>query len=210
MAAISGSMGCPPRPRRRRAPRGKRAARTVAMGRGIAAGIIVGRPVAGREVNEMDRTVATEETDASAAKPAPVLSVRNLHTYFSTAEGVVKAVNGVNLDLYADRTLGLVGESGSGKSVAALSILKLIQSPGRVVAGEVDFEGRDLLKLKDEQLRQVRGKDVAIIFQDSPSGLNPTMRVGWQVEEAVIAHDLVKQVRSDRQALNALREAGIP
>src|SRR5262249_39818264 len=67
-----------------------------------------------------------------------------------------------------------------------------------------------LLKLKDEQLRQVRGKDVAIIFQDSPSGLNPTMRVGWQVEEAVLAHDLVKQVRSDRQALNALREAGIP
>src|SRR5262249_29953510 len=96
---------------------------------GIAAGIIGWRPGAGREVNEMDRTVAPDETDARAApKPAPALSVRNLHTYFSTTEGVVKAVNGINLDLYPDRTLGLVGESGSGKSVAALSILKLIQS----------------------------------------------------------------------------------
>ncbi|MEX0658862.1 MAG: ABC transporter ATP-binding protein [Egibacteraceae bacterium] len=119
----------------------------------------------------------------------PVLSVRGLRTEFVTDEGVVHAVSGVSFDVYPGETLGVVGESGSGKSVSVLSILGLVpQPPGRIVGGQAVYEGRDLLGLRDRELRQIRGKDIAMVFQDPTTSLNPVLRVGVQIAEAVRVH----------------------
>ncbi|MEA2683913.1 MAG: oligopeptide transport system ATP-binding protein [Chloroflexota bacterium] len=137
----------------------------------------------------------------------PILQVKNLRTDFFTDDGVVKAVRDVSFDLMPGETLGIVGESGCGKSVTALSILGLVQPPGKIVGGEVLLRGQDLLKLSPSEMRDVRGKDVAMIFQDPLSSLNPVLKVGFQIEEAMLAHreartgihqravDLLKQVR---------------
>ncbi len=119
----------------------------------------------------------------------PLLSIRGLVTQFDTADGTVRAVDGVSYDVYPGETVGVVGESGSGKSVTVMSVLGLIpQPPGRVAAGEVLLEGRDLLKLSDEDFRDVRGKDVAMIFQDPMTSLNPVLTVGSQIAEAIEVH----------------------
>ena len=144
------------------------------------------------------------------SKSAPVLSVRNLHTHFFIPEGRVMAVNGVSFDLMPGSTLGIVGESGSGKSVMALSLLRLIQPPGRILRGEVWFEGRNLLELPEAELCQIRGKDIAMILQGSATSLNPIMRVGWQVQETVLSHEQVQQRIASGLAMEALRRAGIP
>jgi peptide/nickel transport system ATP-binding protein len=138
----------------------------------------------------------------------PILEVRNLSTHFFTDDGEVKAVRGVNFSVAPGETLGIVGESGCGKSVTAMSVLGLVQRPGKVVNGEILFKGRDLLKLTGEELRNIRGRDIAMIFQDPLSSLNPVLRVGFQIDEAMYAHgkipkdqvkvrgiDLLKQVR---------------
>src|SRR6476660_92036 len=123
------------------------------------------------------------------AADRPVLEVKNLKTYFYTPDGVVKAVNGVSYTLDDGESLGLVGESGCGKSVSALSLMRLIPTPpGRIVEGEVVFEGRDLLKLSDENIRRVRGNDIAMIFQDPMTSLNPVLTIGRQIAEAVELH----------------------
>ncbi|MDP9405350.1 MAG: ABC transporter ATP-binding protein [Actinomycetota bacterium] len=120
----------------------------------------------------------------------PVLSVRDLVTEFKTADGVVHAVDHVSYDLYPGETLGVVGESGSGKSVTVMSILGLIpQPPGRIVGGEVIFGGRDLLKLSQQELQRIRGGDIAMIFQDPISSLNPVLTVGDQISEALLTHN---------------------
>ena len=118
-----------------------------------------------------------------------LLSVENLKTYFHTRNGVVRAVDGISFSLSPGETLGIVGESGSGKSVAMYSLLGLIPSPpGRIEDGRADFEGRDLLHTTESDLRTVRGRRIAMIFQDPMTALNPYMKVGAQVMEPLMLH----------------------
>jgi oligopeptide transport system ATP-binding protein len=119
----------------------------------------------------------------------PLLEVKNLQTYFFGGEGTVKAVDGVSFDVQEGETLGLVGESGCGKSVSALSILRLIPNPpGEIMSGEIFFEGRDLLKLSDEEIRRVRGNRIAMIFQEPMTSLNPVLTIGRQIAEPMEVH----------------------
>jgi oligopeptide/dipeptide ABC transporter ATP-binding protein len=121
--------------------------------------------------------------------PEPVLAVRDLVVEFVTEDGIVKAVDGVDWEIYPGEVLGIVGESGSGKSVSTLTLLGLIpQPPGRIVRGEAIFKGRDLLKLKKKALRTVRGREMAMIFQDPMTSLNPVLTIGDQLSEAVKTH----------------------
>ena len=121
--------------------------------------------------------------------PEPVLSIRDLVVEFGTEDGVVKAVDGITYDLYPGETLGIVGESGSGKSVSTMSLLGLIpQPPGRVVRGEAMFKGEDLLKVSKKELRRIRGNEIALIFQDPMTSLNPVLKIGAQVGEAIKTH----------------------
>ena len=142
----------------------------------------------------------------------PVLSIRDLAVQFSTDDGVVKAVDGITYDVYAGETLGIVGESGSGKSVSTMSILGLIpQPPGKIVSGEAVFKGRDLLKLSKREIRRVRGNDVAMVFQDPMTSLNPVLKVGYQLGEAINAHHPEKKRNEVRdRAISLLRIVGIP
>jgi ABC-type dipeptide/oligopeptide/nickel transport system ATPase component len=117
-----------------------------------------------------------------------LLSVKNLRTYFYTEEGTVKAVDGVSFDIKRDEILGLVGETGCGKSVSALSILKLIRHPGKIMSGQILFEGRDLVPLTEEQIRRIRGNDITMIFQDPLNSLNPVLKVGDQISEVYLLH----------------------
>jgi peptide/nickel transport system ATP-binding protein/oligopeptide transport system ATP-binding protein len=118
----------------------------------------------------------------------PILSVRNLTTRFHTLDGVVHAVNGIDLDVFPGETLGLVGESGCGKSVTALSILQLLRCPPAQIKGEVFFEGRDLLKLKPDEVRKIRGSAISMIFQEPMTSLNPVLPIGEQIAEAIRLH----------------------
>jgi oligopeptide/dipeptide ABC transporter ATP-binding protein len=121
--------------------------------------------------------------------PEPLLSLRDLVVEFKTEDGVVHAVDGVSYDLFPGETLGIVGESGSGKSVSTLALLGLIpQPPGRIVSGTANFKGRDLLRLKKKELRHVRGNEVAMVFQDPMTSLNPVLTVGRQLGEAIKTH----------------------
>ena len=141
----------------------------------------------------------------------PLLSVRDLVVSFDTAGGEVHAVNGVTLDVRAGEAVGLVGESGSGKSVTSLSIMGLLPKPaGRVVSGEILFEGLDLTRASDKALRQLRGKDIAMVFQDPMSSLNPVLTIGEQVEEIVRAHERVGRAAARDRAADLLRSVGIP
>src|SRR5436305_7487146 len=147
--------------------------------------------------------------------PSPILQVKDLQTQFLTHDGIVKAVDGVTFDLYPGESLGIVGESGSGKSVTALSLLRLVPDPGKVVGGKVLFRNQDLLQITDEEIREIRGRDIAMIFQDPQSSLNPVLKVGFQIDEAMIAHgkprseartrtiDLLKRVRIPAAASRA-------
>ena len=118
----------------------------------------------------------------------PILQVQDLHTYFTTREGTVKAVNGVSFQLQEDTILGLVGESGSGKTVTALSILQLVPFPGKIVKGHVWYRGQDLLAMKPDHLRRIRGKEISLVFQDAIAALNPVIPIGKQVEEVLLEH----------------------
>jgi len=118
----------------------------------------------------------------------PVLSVRDLNTWFHTPRGVVRAVAGVSFDVGAGETLGLVGESGSGKSVTAMSVLRLVASPGRIESGSIVLDGQDVLALDPERLRRMRGSGAGMVFQNPMTALNPAFTVGWQLTEALRAH----------------------
>jgi oligopeptide/dipeptide ABC transporter ATP-binding protein len=144
--------------------------------------------------------------------PEPVLSIRNLVVEFRTEDGVVHAVDDISYDVYPGETLGIVGESGSGKSVSTMSILGLIpQPPGRIASGTAMFKGKDLLKMKKRELRRVRGDEVAMIFQDPMTSLNPVLKVGYQLGEAIKTHypkqpnDKVKS-----RVIDLLRLVGVP
>jgi oligopeptide/dipeptide ABC transporter ATP-binding protein len=140
----------------------------------------------------------------------PLLSIRGLRTYFYTESGVAKAVDGVDLDIARGEVLGLVGESGSGKSVTALSVLRLIPDPpGRIEAGEILFNGQDLLTLPWEQMRAIRGKDISMVFQEPMTSLNPVFTIGMQVMEVILAHEHVSTEEARRRAIDILTEVGI-
>ena len=139
-----------------------------------------------------------------------LLSVQGLTTAFATDEGDVVAVEDVSFDLEAGKVTALVGESGCGKSAAALSLMRLIRPPGRIVKGSVWLEGRDLLRLPEAQMRLVRGKRLAMIFQEPTASLNPTMRIGAQVAEALSAHASVTPGEAKQKAIDALAQVGIP
>src|ERR1044071_7728689 len=122
-------------------------------------------------------------------KSETILSVRDLQTHFYSEEGVVKAVDGISFDLKRGETLGIVGESGSGKSVTNLSILRLIPyPPGKIVGGEVLFDDKDLMKISAQEIRQIRGKRIAMIFQDPMTSLNPFMTISAQLMEITQLH----------------------
>jgi oligopeptide/dipeptide ABC transporter ATP-binding protein len=139
-----------------------------------------------------------------------LLEVRNLHTYFQTREGLVCAVEGVSFYLDRGELLGLVGESGCGKSITAVSIMRLVAPPGKIVAGEILFEGRDLLKLSNAEMRSMRGNDVAMIFQDPMTSLNPVFTVGEQIAEALRLHRKLSRKAARAAAVEAMREVSIP
>ncbi len=141
----------------------------------------------------------------------PLLQVKDLRTYFYTEGGVVKAVDGVSFDVEEGEIVGLVGESGCGKTVTALSILRLIPTPpGRIVGGEVWFEGQDLLRLRDGEIRHVRGNKIAMIFQEPMTSLNPVLTIGRQITEALELHLKMDQRAARRRAIELLDMVRIP
>ena len=130
----------------------------------------------------------------------PLLEVRHLKTYFSTVRGEVRAVDDVSFALRQGEVLALVGESGCGKSVTALSLMRLVARPGKIVGGEMLFEGRDLLRLSEAEMRSLRGDDIAMIFQDPMTSLNPVYTVGEQIAEAIRLHRKVSRKEAWNQA----------
>lgn len=146
-----------------------------------------------------------------SAVQEPILSVQDLHTEFAADYGLVRAVNGVSFDLYPGETLGIVGESGSGKSVTSVSVLGLIPSPpGRISGGRILYKGKDLVGMGDEELGRIRGKDISMIFQDPMTSLNPLMRIGEQVSEALELHRNLDRKAARAKAVEMLAAVGIP
>lgn len=144
-------------------------------------------------------------------KENSLLGIQNLKTYFYTYKGVVKALEGVNLRIGANEILGLVGETGCGKTVTGLSILRLIDSPGKIIGGEIVFGGEDLLKLSENEMSErIRGKKISMIFQEPRSSLNPTYTVGSQISEAIRLHQRVDKREAMRRAVSILRQTGMP
>ena len=141
----------------------------------------------------------------------PLVQVRDLKTYFKTEAGIVKAVNGVDFDIQTGEVLGLVGESGSGKSVTALSILRLIPDPpGKIAGGSILYKGRDLLKLSWDEIRQIRGKEISMIFQEPMTSLNPVFTIGRQVMEVILEHEHVSKKEAFDRSVEMLDVVGIP
>ena len=146
----------------------------------------------------------------SAAAPAPLLEIRDLHTHFFTPRGVMKAVNGVSLAVRRGEILAVVGESGCGKSVTAMSVLKLIATPpGRIVKGEILFEGRDLVPLTDRAMQEVRGEGIGMIFQEPMTSLNPVLTVGEQIAETLIRHKRLSRREAREKAVDLLDLVGL-
>src|SRR5215510_10192405 len=141
---------------------------------------------------------------------AHLLEVRNLQTHFPTRAGLVRAVDGVSFHLDRGELLGLVGESGCGKSMTALSVMRLIAPPGKIVNGEILFDGKDLLKLSDSEMRGMRGDDIAMIFQDPMTSLNPVYTVGEQIAEALRLHRKLSRSEARKATIEAMREVAIP
>ena len=144
------------------------------------------------------------------SKDGNLLEVKNLRTYFESDDGVVKAVDGISFQLKRGETLGIVGESGSGKSVTNLSIIRLIQEPGKIVAGEVIFNGDDLLLLPNEAIRKIRGRRIAMIFQDPMTSLNPFMKISRQLMEMTELHLGHTKSQARTHAIRMLETVGIP
>ena len=161
-------------------------------------------------------TVTSERTTGSPApadisNQAPLLVVDGLRTYFDLRHGVVKAVDGVSFALAAHETLAIVGESGCGKSITALSLMRLVADPpGRIAGGSIKLAGIDLLALSEEAMRGVRGKDVAMIFQEPMTSLNPVLTIGSQIAEVLLLHEPIDRAEARAKAIDMLRLARIP
>ena len=140
-----------------------------------------------------------------------LLEIHDLHTFFKTKKGIVKAVNGVSYSVEPGKTLGVVGESGSGKSVSAMSILKLLDGNGYIDSGEILFEGRDLTKLTEKEMYSVRGNDISVIFQEPMTSLNPVFRIGAQIDEVIALHDGEGKSKEDikKRTVEMLEMVGI-
>jgi len=145
-----------------------------------------------------------------SAAAAPLLAVRDLHTHFETPEGSGRAVDGVSFTVESGRTLGLLGESGCGKSVTALSILRLVAPPGRIVSGQILYRGEDLLLRSEKAMREIRGGEIAMIFQEPMTSLNPVFTIGSQIAEAVRLHQHLDRAATQARVVEALRTVEIP
>lgn len=144
------------------------------------------------------------------SKPQATLEVRNLQTHFFTHAGIAKAVEDVSFTVESGQILGLVGESGSGKSVTGFSILGLVDPPGRVVSGQIRFNGKELIGLPEDKMRRIRGNRMAMVFQDPMMTLNPVLRIDTQMIEAILAHKPIEKELARQQARDALGQVGIP
>lgn len=140
----------------------------------------------------------------------PLLRVRNLKTFFYTRTGIVRAVNGVEFDLDRGEILGIVGESGCGKSMTVRSIMRLVPYPGRIVSGEIFFHERDLLTLNRDQMRAVRGKRIAMVFQDPLTSLNPVLTIERQITETLVEHRITSSPAAKQRAIELMEMVGIP
>src|SRR5690606_19850475 len=161
------------------------------------------------------RMAAGSQTTTSAATSnrdgQPLLEVRNLKTQFFTQDGVVKAVDDLSFYIMPGETLGVVGESGSGKSITGLSLMRLIPSPpGKIVNGEVIFNGQDVLKMTVEQVRHIRGNEIAMIFQDPMTSLNPVLTINRQISESLMLHMGMNKEQAKARAIELLKMVGIP
>ena len=155
--------------------------------------------------------VATEHPAIASTAGEPLLMVDDLRTYFDLRHGVVKAVDGVSFSLAPQETLAIVGESGCGKSITALSLMRLVPDPpGRIAGGSVKLAGIDLLALDEEAMRAVRGKDIAMVFQEPMTSLNPVLTIGSQIAEAVLLHENVSRAQAWAKAVEMLRITRIP
>ncbi len=142
---------------------------------------------------------------------ASLLEVRNLQTHFHTSQGVVRAVDGVSFDVKEGETAALVGESGCGKSMTALSVMRLVPRPqGSIVGGEIYFQGKSLLQLSEQAMREMRGAEIAMIFQEPMTSLNPVLTIGRQITETLEAHERLSRTTAEARALELLRLVGIP
>src|SRR4030066_1738755 len=140
-----------------------------------------------------------------------LMEIKNLKTHFFTHEGTVKAVDGVSFKINQGETVGIVGESGSGKSVTALSVMRLIpHPPGKIVGGEIYFEGKDLLKLEDKEIRKIRGKKISMIFQEPMTSLDPVFTVGYEIGEVIQLHQGLNKKEARKKAIEILKIVGIP
>ena len=140
-----------------------------------------------------------------------ILTVKDLKTYFYTASGIAKAVDGVSFNIAKGETMGIVGESGSGKSVTSSSIIRLLPPrTGKIVGGSIEFEGKDVLALSKKELNDFRGKDIAVVFQDPMTSLDPVFKIGKQMTEMIMAHQNVTKDEAWKMAVEALRKVGIP
>jgi len=139
-----------------------------------------------------------------------LLRIENLRTQFNTSAGVVKAVDGITYDVKEGETVAIVGESGCGKSVSAMSVLRLIPDPpGRIVEGTINFQGRNLLELSDEEIRKIRGREISMVFQEPMTSLNPVLSIGMQLTETMMLHLGITQAEADRRAVELLGMVGI-
>ena len=161
--------------------------------------------------------MATSTQSRPAASPdnrsgtQPLLDVKGLRTQFKTQDGTVKAVDDVSFYVMPGETLCIVGESGSGKSITGLSIMRLIPSPpGKIASGEIIFNGRDVLKLSEEEVRKIRGNEIAMIFQDPMTSLNPVLTINRQISESLILHMNMNKDQAKNRAIELLRMVGIP
>jgi oligopeptide/dipeptide ABC transporter ATP-binding protein len=158
----------------------------------------------GERVTETARVQPTEHANDA------ILEVRDLHTYFRTMDGVVRAVNGVSFTVNPGTSVGIVGESGSGKSVTSLSIMRLIEPPGWIAKGELLFRGRDLLTLSERGMQRIRGNNISMVFQEPMTALDPVYTVGHQVAEVLRVHRNISRKEAGRRTVELLKTVGIP
>src|SRR6187200_1902917 len=153
----------------------------------------------------MEPAPVTPHARESASGSANLLDVQDLHVHFVTSRGVVRAVEGISYNVGAGEIVALVGESGCGKSVSSLAIMRLLAKPaGRIVGGRVMFQGRDLLQLSEEQMREIRGRDIAMIFQEPMTSLNPVLSIGEQVMEPLLIHMKMSGEQAKSRAIELL------
>ena len=140
----------------------------------------------------------------------PIVRVKNLETTFFTKSGPIKAVNGISYDINKGETLGIVGESGCGKSVTSFSLMRLIEPPGKITGGQFYLNDREILQMNESEMQDIRGKDMAIIFQEPMTALNPVLTIGFQIDEQILRHEKVSTKEARDRSIEMLRLVGIP